>query len=566
MTERVLKGLSLSPGEAFGEVLWLDREREEKDQGEVTSGNPLEALALAFSRVEEDLSAKEREAQGAGKELLQAYLEILKDPSFRGAMEEKVREGKSPREAIEGVTGHFKEVFSGLEDPYFRERARDVEELGEKLLLALSGKVSQKERDLSGKVVAARNLLASQVASWKAGEVKAVLWKEGNATAHVAILLQSLGIPAVGGLGEALEGLQEGERVHVEADLGQVTAGVSEKALLEGEKEEKKEGKGKEREEALLRAAAAPSRTRDGKRVEVAANLAHPAEAPRAKELGAEGVGLFRTEFLFMERDRPPSEEEQRAAYREVLEAMAPHRVIFRTLDAGGDKPLSYVEFPQEENPFLGYRGLRVSLKERDLFRTQLRALLRAGKGLSVGIMFPMVVSGEEVLAGRAMVDEVLGELGEERPLRLEVGMMVETPAAALLAEELADHVDFFSIGTNDLTQYTLAVDRGSTWVSSLYDPYHPAVLRLIGMTIEGAHKKGRWVGVCGELAGEVLAAPLLLGLGLDEWSMAPQKIPAVKRALSLWTGDEARALAEEALALDSPEKVRKLLENEARS
>ncbi|GHO95247.1 hypothetical protein KSF_052950 [Reticulibacter mediterranei] len=387
----------------------------------------------------------------------------------------------------------------------------------------------------------------------------------GGPTSHVAILSKALGIPAVVGLGDDIRHLDNDTLVIVDGTHGTVL--IEPNAATIAQYQQRINAHSQRQQEAL-KYAHQPATTLDGKRIEIAANLGGPAEAKAALEYGAEGVGLLRTEFLFLNRDAAPDEEEQTAVYREIMQGMGQHPVVARTLDIGGDKPASYLQLPVEMNPFLGIRGLRLTLMLPELFQTQLRALLRAGAGHHLKIMFPMVTSCEEIHQARYYIEQARADLSArsiEAATYCEIGIMVEVPAAALIADRLAEVVDFFSIGTNDLAQYTLAADRTNTSVTGLADALHPAVLRLIQMVIEAARPHHRWVGICGELAGDTLATPVLLGLGLDELSMNALAIPLVKQAIRRYTSVEARSIATHALALDSAAEVHAYLQQQAR-
>lgn len=391
-------------------------------------------------------------------------------------------------------------------------------------------------------------------------QVLAFCTARGGATSHVAILAKALGIPAIVGLGAAADQLHNGAQVIVNGTTGEIVI-EPDVAMIAAYRQQARafaqsqsEAQEKARELAI---------TADGKQVEVVANIGAPDEAVGALAYGAEGVGLLRTEFLFLDRDTPPDEDEQAAVYSAIMVTMGQRPVVIRTLDIGGDKPAPYLNMPAEMNPFLGVRGLRLSLAHPDVFQVQLRALLRAGTGHNLKIMFPMVATREEVLAAREQVasaQAALAERGADFTQHYEIGIMVEVPSAALMADALASVVDFFSIGTNDLSQYTLAADRTNAAVAPLADALHPAVLRLIRTVIEAAHAQGKWVGLCGELAGDPLAAPVLLGLGLDEFSMTTRSVPLVKQAIRRCILAQAREIARHALELSDGGEVRAYL------
>jgi phosphoenolpyruvate-protein phosphotransferase len=369
-----------------------------------------------------------------------------------------------------------------------------------------------------------------------------------------------LGIPAVVGLGDAANQLHNGMQVIVNGTNGEIV--IEPDTALIASYHHQATSLANMQTEALENARE-PAITADGKKVEVVANIGSPGEAPDALALGAEGVGLLRTEFLFLDRETAPGEDEQTAVYSSIMETMEQRPVVIRTLDIGGDKPASYLDMPNEMNPFLGERGLRLSLAHPDMFQVQLRALLRAGVEHNLKIMFPMVATRKEVLAAREQIvvaREVLAARNCSYTRQCEIGIMVEVPSAAVMADILADVVDFFSIGTNDLSQYTLAADRTNAAIAPLADALHPAVLRLIRMVIEAAHAHGKWVGLCGELAGDPLAAPVLLGLDLDEFSMSARSIPLVKQAIRHYTIPQAREIAQHALSFGDASEVRSYL------
>ncbi len=388
----------------------------------------------------------------------------------------------------------------------------------------------------------------------------------GGPTSHAAVLARSLGIPAVVGLGDAVLDVREGAVVALDGDAGVLLVDPSQEIVERFEARRR----GSEVADRIARAEAeAPAFTLDGLPIEVAANVGSPSDVAAAVEAGADGVGLFRTEFLFMSRDAMPSEDEQEAAYRAAAEALGGRPMIVRTLDAGADKPIPYLAQPAEANPFLGVRGLRLGLERPDLLDAQLRAILRVAADHPVRVMFPMVATLEEFRAGRAAVDQAraaLVDAGSPAPDRIDVGVMIEVPSAALAAERLAEEADFFSIGTNDLAQYTLAAERGNERVAALADALHPAVLELIRLAATAAAGKARWTGVCGELAGDPLAAPLLIGLGVTELSMSAPAIPHVKQVVRRTDLVSARALAEKALRLSSAAEVRELLRAHAQT
>lgn len=400
-------------------------------------------------------------------------------------------------------------------------------------------------------ILIAKELSPSDTAALDRTKVLGFCSTTGGATSHAAILARSLGIPAIFGMDEAVLALADGTPVLLDGDRGILRRDPNEEELAKAKQHRAEHAEQRERE---LGAAGKPAVTTDGHVIEVAANIRNAQEACDAVAAGADGVGLLRSEFLFDNRDSAPDEEEQYQAYAAVAEALGPQRrMIIRTMDVGGDKPLSYLPMPREDNPFLGVRGIRLCLEQPDLFRTQLRAILRSAPGSNLHVMFPMIASLDELRTAKKYLAEEAAALG----LSAKVGIMVEVPSAALLAEALAPEVDFFSIGSNDLTQYTLAMDRGHPKLAKQADAVHPAVLRLMAMTAEAAHRHDKWVGLCGGLASDALAVPLLVGLGMDELSVSVPSIPAVKAAVGRVSLAECQSLAAEVLKMATAAEVR---------
>jgi phosphotransferase system enzyme I (PtsI) len=473
--------------------------------------------------------------QGKSKEaeIFSAYEMFLDDPTLQEAMERYAREGYSTAAAVHRAYEDSAQLMDNLADAYFRERAKDVRDVGDRVVRALLGMPKADLRVLPyPAIVIARDLAPADTASVDRENVLGFVTEQGSTTSHTAILAQALGLPAVVGLGTALAGIDEHARLGVDGAAGTVVLDPTpeERATLE------------ERARALAAEQDLLAQYKDkevalgnGKHIEISANIGGPADVATALRFGADGVGLYRTEFLFLDRDSPPTEEEQVEAYRSVLTAFGSKPVIIRTLDIGGDKQIPYLHLPAEANPFLGVRATRLGLRRPTLFKTQLRAILRASTAGTTRIMYPMIAVAEEIEQANLLLQSVRKELDAKEIAYdhdLEVGIMVEIPSAALDAERLADSVDFFSIGTNDLTQYTFAADRTNRDLNYLYQPLHPAVLSLIRMTIEAAHAHGKWVGVCGELAGDPQAIPVLIAMGIDELSMSSAKIPRAKQII----------------------------------
>jgi phosphoenolpyruvate-protein phosphotransferase/dihydroxyacetone kinase phosphotransfer subunit len=556
----LLAGIRASPGIAVGPVRHLVRAPR---GAEPPAGPPAEERARLNRAVEtaaaEIRTARRAVASRAGEqaaEIFDAHLLVLADEELLGPARRAMDDGRTAADAWRSAVAAMIERWRSLDDPYLRSRADDVEAVGEQVLDALAG--GGGVRPSGAGVLVAADVTPAQTASLDLGRVTALVTARGGPTSHAAVLARSLGLPAVVALGEAVLSIAEGTTVAVDGEAGTVRVDPDERERAEAEA---RAAVVRAAEDAARATATAPPVTRDGTTIEVLANVGRPGDAAEAARSGAGGVGLLRTEFLFLDRDRMPDEDEQAEAYEAVADALGGDKsVILRTLDVGGDKPLPYLPMPTEANPFLGVRGLRLGLQRPDVLRTQLRAAARVAARRSIRVMFPMVSTVDEARRARAIVDEVVRDLGADGPDRLDVGVMIEVPAAALAAHALAGVVDFFSIGTNDLTQYTLAAERGNDAVAGLADALHPAVLRLIELTARAGRERGIDVGVCGEVASDLAAVPLLLGLGVHDLSVAPLAVPRVKAAVRASDLGAARALAERALACASAAEVRALL------
>lgn len=558
-----LRGTPASPGIALGPARrFHPRPLEVPERPPAEAGTELRALDEALSRTVEDIEAQRAAvAARAGAyraAIFDAHRLFLEDELLLEPVRRRIREGSTAAAAWRDAVEEMASAWEALPDAYQRARAADLRSVGVQVLAHLLGVPAPRPELAGGGILLAPDLTPAETANLDPRRTLGIATAFGGPTSHAAILARSLGIPAVVGLGERLLEIAEGTPLALDADAGLLHVAPPAELVRELETRRRE----RLRAEAETRAEArAPAITRDGVRIEVAANVGSPEEIRAALEAGCDGVGLLRTEFLFLERPRMPTEEEQEAAYRRAAEALGGRPLVIRTLDVGADKPLPYLPQPPEANPFLGVRGLRLGLERPELLRGQLRAILRVAADHRVRVMFPMVSTLEELSATRGHLLAAAEELGRPVPAGLEVGVMVEVPSAALLARALAPEADFFSIGTNDLTQYTLAADRGNERVAGLQDALHPAVLRLIATVCEAAAAHGRWVGVCGEVAGDALATPLLLGLGVRELSMNPPAIPAVKRAVRATELGPARELAERALALPSAVAVRDLVQ-----
>ena len=553
-----LQGLAAAPGIAVGPARHLLAPTLELPAA--PEGEPEEewrtlqrAREAARGEIEDDRARVGARAGAADAAIFDAHLALLDDsalldPARRSVFDDRVAAAVAWQEAAEAAA----RAFEATDDEYLRARAADVRDVARRVLGHLVGEGVQAAPDASGVVVAA-DLTPGQTAGFDRAAVRGIATAHGSPTSHAAILARSFGIPAVVGLGDALLGVDEG--MPLALDGGDGTVVVDPPGELRAEFE-RRQARAEARRRAALGRAAEPASTREGVGVEVAANIAGPGDVPAALEQGADGVGLLRTEFLFLDRARLPDEDEQVDAYREIAAALDGRPLVVRTLDVGADKPLPSVPQPPEANPFLGRRGIRLALDEPEVLRVQLRAIVRAAADHpGIKVMFPMVGALEEYRAARAVLDDARRELGAGD--RLEVGIMVEVPSAALAADRFAREVDFFSLGTNDLAQYTMAAERGNEHVAALAEGPVPALLRLAAMVTRAARAHGRWVGACGELAGDPAAAALLVGLGLRELSMAPARIPEVKQVVRGLALEAAEAAAAAALDRDSAAEAR---------
>ncbi|NDJ25505.1 phosphoenolpyruvate--protein phosphotransferase [Nostoc sp. B(2019)] len=493
--------------------------------------------------------------------IFDAHLLFLEDPVLLEAAHQHILEHHLNAEAAwQAVVDEVATSYHTLEDSYLQERVDDVVDVGQRVLRLLVGNAPTSLHLSEPAILVATDLTPSDTAGLDPTKVLGICTTSGSATSHSAIIARTLGIPAVLGIDAEVLHLEDGTLMALDGESGK--AWVEPEADTLGVLEAKREAWQTSQQQALA-TAHQPAITRDGQQVRILANIGSVADAQVAVAGGAEGVGLLRTEFLYLDRTSAPTEDEQLAVYQAIAQILATRPLIIRTLDVGGDKPLSYFKVAPEANPFLGWRGIRYCLDHPDLFKTQLRAILRASFGHQIKIMLPMIATVTEVHAAKAILREVQAELsqvGIPFDEAIEVGIMVEVPSAVVLADQLATEVDFFSIGTNDLSQYIMAGDRTNPRVANLVDALHPAVLRMVQQTVQAAHAAGIWVGLCGELAADPLAAPILLGLGLDELSVNPQAIPTIKQAIAQLTVVEAQAIAASALQQDSATSVRELI------
>lgn len=559
----ILKGIAASDGIAFAKAYRLlepDLTVEKQMVSDTESEVKRFRAALKKSETElEIIKEKARRDLGDDKAaIFEAHLLVLNDPELTGPIEEKIKsESVNAEIALEETANMFISMFEAMENEYMKERAADIKDVTKRILAALLGVELPAPALIAEEVVViAEDLTPSMTAQLNRRFVKGFTTDIGGRTSHSAIMARSLEIPAVVGTKNATSTIQNGDDIIIDGLQGEVHINPTEEVAAEYKK--RSEAYQQQREE-WAKLVNEQTVTADGHHVELAANIGTPEDLKGVKANGGEGIGLYRTEFLYMGRDTLPTEEEQFTAYKSVLEGMEGKPVVVRTLDIGGDKELPYLNLPHEMNPFLGFRAIRLCLEEQDIFRTQLRALLRASVHGNLKIMFPMIATVNEFREAKAILLEERTKLESEGIVvsdHIELGIMVEIPSTAVIADLFAKEVDFFSIGTNDLIQYTMAADRMNERVSYLYQPYNPSILRLVKMVIEAAHKEGKWAGMCGEMAGDELAIPLLLGLGLDEFSMSATSILKARAQLKHLSKSDMEALAAEAITLPTSEEV----------
>ncbi len=567
---KLIKGIAASDGVAIAKAyllvepdLTFDKNEKVTDvEGEVAKFNS----AIEASKVELTKIRNNAEVQlGADKAaIFDAHLLVLDDPELIQPIQDKIKnENANAATALTDVTTQFVTIFESMDNEYMKERAADIRDVSKRVLSHILGVELPNPSMIDESVVIVGNdLTPSDTAQLNKEFVQGFATNIGGRTSHSAIMSRSLEIPAIVGTKSITQEVKQGDMIIVDGLNGDVIVNPTEDELIAYQ--DKRERYFADKKE-LQKLRDADTVTVDGVHAELAANIGTPNDLPGVIENGAQGIGLYRTEFLYMGRDQMPTEEEQFEAYKEVLEAMDGKRVVVRTLDIGGDKELSYLNLPEEMNPFLGYRAIRLCLAQQDIFRPQLRALLRASVYGKLNIMFPMVATINEFREAKAILleeKENLKNEGHDISDDIELGIMVEMPATAALADVFAKEVDFFSIGTNDLIQYTLAADRMSERVSYLYQPYNPSILRLVKQVIEASHKEGKWTGMCGEMAGDETAIPLLLGLGLDEFSMSATSILKARRQINGLSKNEMTELANRAVDCATQEEVIELVNN----
>ena len=563
------KGTGASPGIALGKALVIEHSELVIEKKTIENiDEEIQKLESAVKVSKEELTkVKEKALAELGEheaEIFEAHLLVLEDPELIGSAISKIRDEKVNADyALNEIKEMFVAMFESMDNEYMRERAADIKDVTNRVLRHILG---IKVVDLAGLdeevVLIAHDLTPSDTATMNKNMVLGFLTDIGGRTSHTAIMARTLEIAAVVGLNDITKKVKDGDYIVFNGDTGEVIVNPDEetKAKYASLKEQFEEYR---KSLELLKGQA--SITTDGRHVELAGNIGSPNDVEGLIKNDAEGVGLYRTEFLYMDKeDSFPTEEEQYEAYKAVLEGMNNKPIVIRTLDIGGDKELPYFEMEPEMNPFLGYRAIRLCLGRKDIFKTQLRALYRASVHGKLRIMFPMISSLEELLDAKEVIKEVLKELDAENIAYsndVEVGMMIEIPSAAVISDVLAKHVDFFSIGTNDLIQYTCAVDRMNQKISHLYNQFNPAVLRLIKMVIDNAHKEGKWVGMCGESAGDQRMIPILLGFGLDEFSMSPISILPARKLITSLSYADMQKFADEVLAMGTAKEIKEYVD-----
>ncbi|HCZ0506224.1 TPA: phosphoenolpyruvate--protein phosphotransferase [Staphylococcus aureus] len=567
---KLIKGIAASDGVAIAKAyllvepdLTFDKNEKVTDvEGEVAKfNNAIEASKVELTKIRNNAEVQ----LGADKAaIFDAHLLVLDDPELIQPIQDKIKnENANAASALTDVTTQFVTIFESMDNEYMKERAADIRDVSKRVLSHILGVELPNPSMIDESVVIVGNdLTPSDTAQLNKEFVQGFATNIGGRTSHSAIMSRSLEIPAIVGTKSITQEAKQGDMIIVDGLNGDVIVNPTEDELIAYQ--DKRERYFADKKE-LQKLRDADTVTVDGVHAELAANIGTPNDLPGVIENGAQGIGLYRTEFLYMGRDQMPTEEEQFEAYKEVLEAMDGKRVVVRTLDIGGDKELSYLNLLEEMNPFLGYRAIRLCLAQQDIFRPQLRALLRASVYGKLNIMFPMVATINEFREAKAILleeKENLKNEGHDISDDIELGIMVEIPATAALADVFAKEVDFFSIGTNDLIQYTLAADRMSERVSYLYQPYNPSILRLVKQVIEASHKEGKWTGMCGEMAGDETAIPLLLGLGLDEFSMSATSILKARRQINGLSKNEMTELANRAVDCATQEEVIELVNN----
>ncbi|WP_118811566.1 phosphoenolpyruvate-protein phosphotransferase PtsI [Haemophilus haemolyticus] len=566
----MISGILASPGIAFGKALVLKEEKIVLDTQKITD-DQIDAEVARFyegrsAAVEQLNSIRERALISLGEEkaaIFEGHLMILEDEELEEEILDYLRSNKvNAAVAASKIIDQQVTMLSEIDDEYLKERAGDIRDIGNRLIKNILGMYIVDLGDIQEEsILVAYDLTPSETAQLNLEKVLGVVTDIGGRTSHTSIMARSLELPAIVGTNNVTELVNTGDYLILDAINNQVYINPTQSQIDELKTLEAKISQEKAE---LAKLKDLPAITLDGHKVDVVANIGTIRDCEGADRNGAEGIGLYRTEFLFMDREQLPTEEEQFIAYKEVVEAMNGRLTVLRTMDIGGDKELPYLDLPKEMNPFLGWRAIRIALDRREILNAQLRAVLRASAFGKLAVMFPMIISVEEIRELKAVIETLKAELraeGKAFDEHIQVGVMVETPSAAVNAKFLAKEVDFFSIGTNDLTQYTLAVDRGNELISHLYNPMQPSVLSLIKQVIDASHAEGKWTGMCGELAGDERATLLLLGMGLDEFSMSAISVPRIKKLIRNVNFQDAKALANAALQKPTASEIEQLIE-----
>ena len=560
----MLVGKGISEGIGLGKAVIL-KENELKIEKQKIEDISAEKQQIydAVKEVESEIEKLIQNIDGTEKEIMQAYLMILQDPSLIQETIKIIEQDKcNSAYAVENGLNQIIKTFEQMDDPYMAARSRDIEDMKKRILAKL---LKIEEIDLSklpeNTILVAKELSTSDTAKMNLKNISGIITEIGGVNSHMAIIARTNEIPAVVGIKHIFENIKENDYIALNGATGEIFLNPTQEKIKELTKNQENI---KQEKQELEKYKNKKAITKDGHQVELLANIGGPQDIQIVIDNTAEGVGLLRSEFLYMDAKDFPSEEEQFEAYKKIAESLENKRLVIRTLDIGGDKDLKYMKLPKEENPFLGYRAIRIYLDNVDLFKVQLRAILRASSYGNVAIMLPMISSIEELRKSKEIIEEVKQELKEKNIKfneNIEVGIMVEIPSSAVMADEFAKECDFFSIGTNDLIQYTIAVERGNEKLANLYSHFNPAVIRLIKSAIDGAHKNGILCGMCGEAAGDVRFIPLLVGLGLDEFSMNANKILKVRKLITDLDFEECKQLAKKVLELESTEGVKRILD-----
>lgn len=567
----MISGILASPGIAFGKALLLKEDEIVINQGKISADQIdaeinrfLEARTKSAVQLEAIKTMAGRTFGEEKEAIFEGHIMLLEDEELEGDIRSFIKDNKATADkAVYEVIEQYAKMMADLDDPYLRERATDFRDIGTRLVKNVLGIAVVNLSTIDEEVIlVAKDLTPSETAQINLKYVLGFVTDIGGRTSHTSIMARSLELPAIVGTNDITERVKNGDMLVLDAINNQIIINPTAEQLTEAKQFQ---AQFQAEKDELAKLKDLPAITLDGHQVEVCANIGTVKDTEGAIRNGAEGVGLYRTEFLFMDRDTLPTEDEQFKAYKEVAEAMPDQPIIVRTMDIGGDKELPYMNFPKEMNPFLGWRAVRIFFDREDIMHAQLRAILRASAFGKLRIMFPMIISVEEFRSLKATVETLKAELrteGKAFDESIEVGIMIETPAAAVMAHHLAKEVDFFSIGTNDLTQYTLAVDRGNEMISAMYNPLSPSVLTLIKMVIDASHDNGKWTGMCGELAGDERATLLLLGMGLDEFSMSSISVPRIKKLIRNTNFEDVKAMADQALSYATAAEIEACVDN----